>query len=202
MRFQSVIIVVAVLAASLVIADDNLDESKTVEKIELLGGKATRDDTLPGHPVIGVNLRGSQHFNNKYVYLLSSFMSLKSLNLERNTITDDAVQQISKLKQLMDIWINGTQITNEGIKDLRKSLPNMKVHKDDSLEFQATLEIKRFGGVVTRDNIRGTPVIGVEINGRKKFNDENLHVLKVCLSLKTLDLQNAEITDDGLRMLA
>ena len=58
MRFQSAFIAVVVLTASLVIADD-LDESKAIEKIELLGGKVTRDDALPGNPVVEVSFVGS-----------------------------------------------------------------------------------------------------------------------------------------------
>jgi hypothetical protein len=38
MRFQSALIAVVVLAASVAIAEENLDESKAIEKIELLRG--------------------------------------------------------------------------------------------------------------------------------------------------------------------
>ena len=66
MRFQSAFIAVVILAASLVVADDNLDEAKAIKKIELLGGKVTRDEMLPGRPVIGVDLYGSKKFNDKH----------------------------------------------------------------------------------------------------------------------------------------
>ena len=46
MRFQSAFIAVTVLAASFGFADDILDESKAIEKIELLGGNVWRDKKL------------------------------------------------------------------------------------------------------------------------------------------------------------
>ena len=51
MRFQSAF--VAVLAALQLIADESLDETKTIQKIELLGGRVRRDEALPGSPVVG-----------------------------------------------------------------------------------------------------------------------------------------------------
>ena len=36
------------------------DEASAVKAVENLGGKVTRDDKLPGKPVIGVNLPGTK----------------------------------------------------------------------------------------------------------------------------------------------
>src|SRR5205814_4627388 len=36
------------------------DEASAVKAVEKLGGKITRDDKLPGKPVIGVNLTGTK----------------------------------------------------------------------------------------------------------------------------------------------
>src|SRR5580692_5727000 len=90
---------VAILAARIILADDNLDESKAIEKIELLGGKVARDESLPGHPVIAVSFAlaypsDNNRFNEKYLHLLKSFTSLKSLNLNGTKITNDSVKEI------------------------------------------------------------------------------------------------------------
>ena len=63
MRIPFAFIAVVVLAASMVIADGNLDESKAIVKIVLLGGKVTRDETLPDRPVIQIDLRDNKKIN-------------------------------------------------------------------------------------------------------------------------------------------
>ena len=79
--FHFLMFAFVVLAVSLVFADDTSDESEVIEKIELLGGKVTRDDKLPGRPVIGVSFDGSRRFNDKYLHLLKPITGLTTLDL-------------------------------------------------------------------------------------------------------------------------
>ena len=93
--------VIAASAASVdATADDNSDESKAVAKIELLGGKVTRDDTVPESPVVGADFRDSKRFNDQYIHLLKSCTSLKSLNLSGTQITDVGLKGVGELTQL------------------------------------------------------------------------------------------------------
>ena len=64
MRFQLLLILFS-LVGSVVLADDNLDELKTIQKIELLGGKITRDEELQGSPVVGISFNESKRFNGR-----------------------------------------------------------------------------------------------------------------------------------------
>jgi hypothetical protein len=48
---------IVALTVNVVVAEDHADESKSIAKIELLGGEVTRDDTLPGRPVIGIDFQ-------------------------------------------------------------------------------------------------------------------------------------------------
>jgi internalin A len=91
MRFQFALIAVVVLAASLVVADDTLDEARAIEKIELLGGKVTRDESLPARPVIGVSFERNYKFGDKYIHLLRPFKNLATLNLIGTQITDSGL---------------------------------------------------------------------------------------------------------------
>ena len=58
MRFLSAFIALVVLAASLVVADDNLDESKAIEQLEQLGGRIRRQNgsNEKNQPVTGVTI--------------------------------------------------------------------------------------------------------------------------------------------------
>jgi internalin A len=199
MRFQSALIALVVLTASMVIADEILDESKAIAKIELLGGKVTRDEALPGRPVIEVDFHRSKRFNDRYVHLLKSFTSLRSLNLYGIAITDCGLKEIGKLPNLADLCLYRTQITDEGLKELKKSLPTTFVYEDTSEEGKTISTIERLGGWVVRDHtLPSHPVIGVTLKGCKKFNDTHIDLLKSFTCLTTLNLSATDITDVGL----
>ena len=106
--------VIVALTSTVIVADDKFDESKTIHKIELLGGSVTRDDTLPGRPVIGVDFRRSNRFNEKYLHLLKSFTSLTTLNLKDSAITDDGMKKIGELTNLTCLNLWNTQVTDAG----------------------------------------------------------------------------------------
>jgi internalin A len=103
MRFHWVLILL-VLIPNPILADDDSDESKSIAKIELLDGKVTRDETLPGRPVVGIDLHDTQRFTEKHLHLLKGFKNLKSVDLKGITISDS------------------------GIKELKQSLPEAKIH--------------------------------------------------------------------------
>ena len=75
-------------------ADDA--EDKAVAFVEKLGGRVTRDEKLPGKPVIGVHLSFS-------------------------TVTDVGLKELAPLKNLTSLVLAGTQVTDVGLKELRHS---------------------------------------------------------------------------------
>jgi Leucine-rich repeat (LRR) protein len=181
MRFQSALIVVAVLVASMVIAEDNLDEAKVIQKIELLGGKVTRDDTLPGRPVIGIDFQRSERFSEKYLHLLQSFTRLKSLDLVGIKITETGMAEINKLKQ---------------------SFPNVKVYYDDPKESVAIEEIEKLkGSVVRNEALPGRLVKSVVLAGLN-INDGTVRLLNRFTVLIEVRITQANISDLGLAALS
>ena len=190
MRFQSAFIAIAVLTASLVIADDNLDESKAIQKIELLGGRITRDETLPGQPVVGADFQGSERFNEKYLHLLKSFTSLKSLDLVGIKITDTGLAEIRKLKQ---------------------SFPNLTVSYDDLTESLAIEEIEKLKGSVVRNEALPGRLVKAVVLSRLNLNDGSVQLLNQFTALievqisqaniSDLRLHGAEVTDAGVNEL-
>src|SRR5881398_2547136 len=69
------------------------DEASAVKAVENLGGKVTRDDKLPGKPVIGVNLGHTK-------------------------VTDAGLKEWKDLKQLTSLALNSTGVTGTGLKEL------------------------------------------------------------------------------------
>ena len=68
------------------------DESKAIEKIELLGGKVTRDGDLPNSPVIEVDFPRGQKVTNDDLLLLKAFPSVRSLGLKSTQLTDEGLK--------------------------------------------------------------------------------------------------------------
>jgi hypothetical protein len=74
------------------------DEASAVKAVENLGGTVTRDDKLPGKPVIEVNLGGTQ-------------------------VTDAGLKELKDLKQLTSLYLGDNKVTDDGVADLQKALP-------------------------------------------------------------------------------
>src|SRR5437762_8904983 len=70
------------------------DEASAVKAVENLGGKVTRDDKLPGKPVIGVHLH-------------------------EIGVTDAALKELADLKQLTWLSLTVTRVTDAGLKELK-----------------------------------------------------------------------------------
>ena len=70
-------------------------EAHAVSSIQALGGKITRDDKLPGRPVIVVSLAYCK-------------------------IADTDLRHLKELKDLRKLYLGDTKITDAGLKELRE----------------------------------------------------------------------------------
>src|SRR2546429_655862 len=127
------------------------DEASAVKAVEKLGGKVTRDDKLPGKPVIGVNLAGTKvtdgdlkelkdlkQLTTLYLNMtgvtdaglqeLQHLKQLTSLSLWHTSVTDAGLKELKDLKQLTSLNLLVTeQVTDDGVADLQKALPGCKI---------------------------------------------------------------------------
>src|SRR5438132_12177720 len=85
------------LTLGLTCASVRADEASAVKAVENLGGKVTRDDKLPGKPVIGVNLGA----------------------LVMGKVTDAGLKELKDLKQLTSLDLYGAAVTGEGLKEVK-----------------------------------------------------------------------------------
>ena len=129
------------------------DEASAVNAVEKLGGKVTRDDKLPGKPVIGVNLGGlvpgkatdaglkelkdlkqltsldlnSAAVTDACMKELKDLKQLTTLHLAFTQVTDAGLKELEDLKQLTSLNLIGVKVTDDGVAALRKALPGLKI---------------------------------------------------------------------------
>src|SRR5438552_15242740 len=94
------------------------DEASAVKAVEKLGGKVTRDDKLPGKPVIGVNLNNTR-VTDASLKELKDLKQLTSLNLDDTKVTDageeESVEQVKDVKQLISLALAKNTEEREGV---------------------------------------------------------------------------------------
>src|SRR5438093_1309967 len=93
------------------------DEASAVKAVEKLGGKVTRDDKLPGKPVIGVRLH-EIGVADAALKELADLKQLTWLSLTVCRVTDAGLKELKHLKQLNTVILGESQVTDAGLKEL------------------------------------------------------------------------------------
>src|SRR2546423_14082610 len=100
------------------------DEASAVKAVEKLGGKVTRDDKLPGKPVIALSMWGTP----------------------AHIISDDTLKPVKALTKLRVLDLNGTAVTAKGLAELKDltNLQSLNLHRATKITDAALKEIKQF----------------------------------------------------------
>lgn len=113
--------ILIISTAGVVCAEDSFDESLAVTKIELLGGRLTRNDKLPGKPVVGIKFGQESRFGDKYTHLLSRFGHLERLHLAGLQISDSCLREVAAFQTLTEVDVYKCPlVTDAGIQELSK----------------------------------------------------------------------------------
>jgi internalin A len=125
-------------------------EEAAVNAILKLGGEVTKDEKLPGRPVVHVQLSGagvtdsdlknlkelkdlwwlrlgSTQITDAGLKELKEFKGLQYLDLFCTQITDVGLKDLKELKGLQTLILILTQITDAGLKDLKQALPTTDI---------------------------------------------------------------------------
>ena len=179
-----------VLSSSATIRGDDA-EDKAAAFLEKLGGQITRDEKLPGKPVISVGLAVST-VNQNGLRELTKLKSLTSLNMDGIKVTYAGVLEIAALKTLTHLSLNFTDVTDSGLKELAKKLTSL-----------TTLEMR--GTKVTDAGLKELAILTnlttLEM-GHTKVTDVGLKELAILTNLVQLRLDGTNVTDAGLKELA
>lgn len=106
-------------------ATGRADVGKSVAFVEKLGGSVTRDEKMPGKPVVGVILYGPK-MTDAGLKELASLTNLTTLDLHDTAVTDAGLKELAPLTKLTTIFLFNAAVTDAGLKELQKTLPNCK----------------------------------------------------------------------------
>ena len=131
-------------------------QQRAVDEILRFHGKYSRDEKIPGQPVIGVDLRyydlndqelasftdvlqafpelralqlKSRKITDAGVAHLRSLPRLQVMALEDVAITDTGLAHLKALTQLQELSLKGTKVTETGIRELQTAQPKVKVQR-------------------------------------------------------------------------
>jgi hypothetical protein len=78
------------------------------------------------HPVVALRIH-SPHASDSFMSVIRNYGQLKYLDVSYCRLTDFGLQQFHAMKQLDEINLKHTQVSNEGVFQLHQSLPNTKI---------------------------------------------------------------------------
>jgi Leucine-rich repeat (LRR) protein len=65
---------------------------------------------------------------DRHVKVIAKIHTLEYLDLSGNKITDVSVPELAKLKNLTALYLTNTQLSSDGIEQLKRLLPNTEIH--------------------------------------------------------------------------
>ncbi len=115
----------------------HLAHCKHLKKLDLRGFKISEKGMQPltanmalAHTLRELNLSGGA-IDDGGAAVLGSFSSLRILGLSNTNVGDEAIEHLSKLKELKLVHLNSTRVTPAGAAALRRALPKAKIITED-----------------------------------------------------------------------
>ena len=123
--------VVALVGQSVVADDKPLIADPIVEKairrsLNKPTGELTEADL---EKVTRLFLNGAQ-ITDAGLKEVAKLQNLTRLYLSDTKITDAGLKDVAKLQQITVLYLQGTKITKAGVAELKKALPNCKIHSN------------------------------------------------------------------------
>jgi hypothetical protein len=99
-----------------------------MEIVRRRGGRYERDKNGPDRPVVIVILFKTRVTDDE-VRQLRWLSGLRYLDLSRTGVTDACLDGLRSLQGLQILDLSGTKVTEEGMADLQKALPRLKIRR-------------------------------------------------------------------------
>ncbi|MFL5342767.1 MAG: sigma-70 family RNA polymerase sigma factor [Gemmataceae bacterium] len=169
---------------------DRKQVEKVIAEIKEMGGSVVVDATLPGTPVVEVEL-GNTRVGDGWLARLGALPDLQRLYLHNTPVTDAGLAHLTCLPKLRGLTLASTAVSDAGLAHVKKltRLQNL------SLKGSRVTD----GGLVHLKGVTGLKSLDM---GFTKVTDGGLIQLKELTGLRELDLGPTRVTDAGLVHLA
>jgi uncharacterized protein (TIGR03067 family) len=152
--------------------------------------------------VTGLHLNGSR-VTDAGLASLEGIDNIGHINLAKTAIGDAGLSHLKKMTHLGLLIVSNTYVTDAGLASLKQSLPHLRITNLTRLESDAETAIIEGGGTLVSDE--GGKLTEIRFT-RGNVKDATLQDLETHLkvwrrTLRSIDLANSPITDQGLRSL-
>jgi beta-lactamase regulating signal transducer with metallopeptidase domain/Leucine-rich repeat (LRR) protein len=156
---------------------------QAIARIQEKGGRVTRDETKPSHPVMFVTLAG-ERVTDADLALLTGMNDLKILTLQGTRITGDGLDRLNALTSLSGLTLQQTKMTDELVDHVTRlsNLRTLSIHG-------AKISGGRLDHLTRMDKLHGLTLIDVQITG------DLVEHAKPTSGLRTLSISGSVITD-------
>jgi len=192
-----------VLAAVLLQGENSEDPKQALAMLERLGAQIQRDEKRAGRPVVGVVFKdtppesmpspdcGVWKVTDADLKKLVVFGELRRLDLtDARLMTDDALKDLTSLKQLRELTVGRTPVSDAGLKHVAAfgQLRGLGLEETEVTD----------AGV--RDITGLTQLVYLNLGGTR-ITDAALRELAPLTQLRVLCLYETAVTDDGMKEL-
>lgn len=162
------------------------EEARAIERIQKLHGTIQREPSLPGAPVVGVDLHSTRTTDDDLA-LLRGVPAVVKLNLFGTRITDAGLANLAALPGLQTLYLNQTQIGDAGLERLSglKNLRELGLYRTRVTD--SGLEKLKCLPSLQQLTVSGRPI-----------TDAGLAHLKGMASLRELSIRDTSATDAGV----
>jgi len=191
-----------------------ISQAAAVAEIKKLGGTVQFDENGPGRPVVSVSV-GQRAVTDDWLQNLKGLTSLQRLDLSHSQVTDAGLAHLKGLTELQMLILPPTRVTDAGLEQLQ-GLTNLQAlslgaRVNRTGRERAQLKFDKSGEAVF---VRLAGASGTEADDLRKltklqtlavygnFREAQLDALQNLKSLRVLQLNDARITDAGLKRLS
>lgn len=194
----------------------DLELFPTLSSITLNAGNKVTDQGLARlHELVSLQsfrLHTNSQVSDNGMQHLAKAKTLRSIRFfDVVAVSDTGLKHLKQLTNLESILIQGTQVTEDGIADLKKALPDCEIRWDGSTDaYRAAAKwALGIGGTIETEAGEITDaaqlpqtlilVVRIDVAGNPRVTDDELGILDDMTHLKTLHIQRTQIGDSGLK---
>lgn len=163
-------------------------DQQTLNAIWQLGGTVEIDDTVPGDPVVALDLKHCK-FNDDDLAPLAILRALRRIDLSQTSVTDAGLAHLKGLTELTTLDLSDTPIRGTGLENVKDAkLERLWLYRSSITD----------AGLAPLKHMTGLSELDVSST---KISDPGLEPLHELTNLTSLYLNNTKITDLGLSHL-